>query len=136
VKLLEIAEASELWFRLHEWEPSEREIHLEEAFDIIDFHAAGSLETQFPVKVPQMRVRKLDITVPSGVEAPDGDSFRLYICLKGELAVDGCKVSEGGAVLVPADVLSWQLTPGASGAEVLEVTVDKIPEEQPWTTAE
>ena len=136
VKLLEIAEASELWFRLHEWEPSEREIHLEEAFDIIDFHAAGSLETQFPVNVPQMRVRKLDITVPSGVESPDGDSFRLYVCLKGSLDVDGCKVGEGGAVLVPADVLSWHLTPGADGAEVLEVTVDKIPEEQQWTTAE
>lgn len=136
VKLLEIAESSELWFRLHEWEPSDREIHLEEAFDLIDFHAAGSLETQFPVKVPQMRVRKLDITVPSGVESPDGDSFRLYVCLKGELAVDSCKVAEGGAVLVPADVLSWHMTPGADGAEVLEVTVEKIREEQPWTTAE
>ncbi|MBP5637574.1 MAG: class I mannose-6-phosphate isomerase [Bacteroidales bacterium] len=136
VKLLEIAESSELWFRLHEWEPSEREIHLEEAFDLIDFHAAGSLETQFPVKLPQMRVRKLNITVPSGVESPDGDSFRLYVSLKGSLNVDGCSIGEGGAVLVPADVLSWHLIPGADGTEVLEITVDKIPEEEPWTTAE
>ncbi len=136
VKLLEIAESSELWFRLHEWEPSEREIHLEEAFDLIDFHAAGSLETQFPVKLPQMRVRKLNITVPSGVESPDGDSFRLYVSLKGSLNVDGCSIGEGGAVLVPADVLSWHLTPGAGGAEVLEITVDKIPDQEPWTTAE
>lgn len=136
VKLLEIAESSELWFRLHEWEPSEREIHLEEAFDLIDFHAAGSLETQFPVKLPQMRVRKLNITVPSGVESPDGDSFRLYVSLKGSLDVDGCSIGEGGAVLVPADVLSWHLTPGAGGTEVLEITVDKIPDQEPWTTAE
>jgi mannose-6-phosphate isomerase len=136
VKLLEIAESSELWFRLHEWEPSEREIHLEEAFDLIDFHAAGSLETQFPVKLPQMRVRKLNITVPSGVESPDGDSFRLYVSLKGSLNVDGCSIGEGGAVLVPADVLSWHLIPGADGTEVLEITVDKIPDQEPWTTAE
>ena len=39
VRLLEVAESSELWFRLHAWGDEEAELHLEEAFDLID---AGS----------------------------------------------------------------------------------------------
>jgi len=37
VRLLEVAESSELWFRLHAWDDPEAELHLEEAFDLIDF---------------------------------------------------------------------------------------------------
>ena len=39
VRLLEVAESSELWFRLHAWGDAESELHLEEAFDLIDFKA-------------------------------------------------------------------------------------------------
>ena len=37
VTLLEVAESSELWFRLHDWGSEDREMHLEEAFDLLTF---------------------------------------------------------------------------------------------------
>ena len=137
VTLLEISEASEMWFRLYDWDASDRSIHLEEGFDLIDFHATDSLETNFPVTSPQLNVRRISLTDAAGVESPNGDSFRLYTCLKGSLQAGNSKISEGGVILVPADVLSWQLVPGEDGAELLEVSMDVKPQEdEQWTAAE
>jgi hypothetical protein len=126
-----------MWFRLYDWDASDRSIHLEEGFDLIDFHATDSLETAFPVTSPQLNVRRIMLTEPAGVESPDGDSFRLYTCLKGSLQAGNSKISEGGVILVPADVLSWQLVPGEGGADLLEVSMDVKPlEQEQWTAAE
>jgi len=137
VKLLEIAESSELWFRLYDWAEEPREMQVEEAFDIVNYNASDSLEVNLPLSTPQMSIRSLSVIAPSSVESPDGDTFRLYVCLKGELQVSGCHISEGGVALVPADLLTWTLTPGKEGADLLEVTIDKIPQpEEPWQKSE
>ena len=136
VKLLEIAESSELWFRLYDWNGGEREIHMEEAFDLIDFHAAGSLEVQFPVNTPQMNVRHYEVIAPTGMESPNGETFRMYVCLGGSLSVNDITIGPGGVILVPADLLSWKLEPGKDGADVLEVSYAKYEEKEQWEKSE
>lgn len=136
VKLLEVAESSELWFRLFDWNVGERELHLEEAFDLIDFHAAESLEVQFPVKTPQMNIRRYEVIAPTAVESPNGETFRLYVCLGGSVSVNGMTIAPGGAVLVPADMLSWHLSPGEGGADLLEVSIGKYEDKQQWEKSE
>ena len=59
VRLLEIAESSELWFRLHAWDDPEAELHLEEAFDLIDFKA---YRMPAPERDPEALAERIAVT--------------------------------------------------------------------------
>jgi len=137
VRLLEVAESSELWFRLHAWGDAESELHLEEAFDLIDFKAyrmprpsKGNPEAVMEklAVTPQFTVNK--IRLRDTVRVTDqGGSFRLYACVKGAGAVevegmDRLRFKEGDAVLVPAELKDFILTPADRGTLVLEVLLE------------
>ena len=137
VRLLEVAESSELWFRLHAWGDAESELHLEEAFDLIDFKAyrmprpsKGNPEAVMEklAVTPQFTVN--EIRLRDTVRVTDqGGSFRLYACVKGAGAVevegmDRLPFKEGDAVLVPAELKDFILTPADRGTLVLEVLLE------------
>ena len=137
VRLLEVAESSELWFRLHAWGDAESELHLEEAFDLIDFKAyrmprpsKGNPEAVMEklAVTPQFTVN--EIRLRDTVRVTDqGGSFRLYACVKGTGAVevegmDRLRFKEGDAVLVPAELKDFILTPADRGTLVLEVLLE------------
>ena len=137
VRLLEVAESSELWFRLHAWGDAESERHLEEAFDLIDFKAyrmprpsKGNPEAVMEklAVTPQFTVN--EIRLRDTVRVTDqGGSFRLYACVKGAGAVevegmDRLRFKEGDAVLVPAELKDFILTPADRGTLVLEVLLE------------
>ena len=137
VRLLEVAESSELWFRLHAWGDAESELHLEEAFDLIDFKAyrmprpsKGNPEAVMEklAVTPQFTVN--EIRLRDTVRVTDqGGSFRLYACVKGAGAVevegmDRLRFKEGDAVLVPAELKDFILTPADRGTLVLEVLLE------------
>jgi len=137
VRLLEVAESSELWFRLHAWGDAESELHLEEAFDLIDFKA---YRMPRPVKGnPEAVTEKLAVTPQFTVNAirlrdavrvtDQGGSFRLYACVHGAGAVevdgmDRLRFREGDAVLVPAELKDFILAPTDRDTLVLEVLLE------------
>ena len=137
VRLLEVAESSELWFRLHAWGDTESELHLEEAFDLIDFKAyrmprpsKGNPEAVMEklAVTPQFTVN--EIRLRDTVRVTDqGGSFRLYACVKGAGAVevdgmDRLRFKEGDAVLVPAELKDFVLAPTDRDTLVLEALLE------------
>ena len=137
VRLLEVAESSELWFRLHAWGDTESELHLEEAFDLIDFKAyrmprpsKGNPEAVMEklAVTPQFTVN--EIRLRDAVRVTDqGGSFRMYACVKGAGAVevegmDRLRFKEGDAVLVPAELKDFVLVPTDRDTLVLEALLE------------
>lgn len=137
VRLLEVAESSELWFRLHAWGDTESELHLEEAFDLIDFKAyrmprpsKGNPEAVMEklAVTPQFTVN--EIRLRDAVRVTDqGGSFRLYACVRGAGAVevdgmDRLRFKEGDAVLVPAELKDFVLAPTDRDTLVLEALLE------------
>ena len=89
VRLLEVAESSELWFRLHAWDDPEAELHLEEAFDLIDFKpyrvaaAKGDPEavTEKIAVTPQLReFPALRLRERRGLAGGGGDDTASFPC--------------------------------------------------------
>ena len=137
VRLLEIAECSELWFRLHAWDDLESELHLEEAFDLIDFKAyrmpAAEADpealTEKIAVTPQFTVTEIRLRNAMRVGAENNGSFLLYACVKGagSLEVEGMNplfFHAGDAVLVPAEIQQFTLTPEAVGTLLLEASLE------------
>ena len=137
VKLLEVAECSELWFRLHDWGGSERELHLEEAIDLIDFRAWKNVLPQNGTTVPQFGLQKIELKEPlqnssEGLE----DTFLLYIGLSGSAVIDvpdegKVSIKKGEVVLIPAETDKFFLIPSDRDTVLLEVRMDPRPEEEP-----
>lgn len=130
VTLLEVAEASELCFRLYDWGSPERESHLEEAFDLVDFSAWRKADTAVSNTVVteafSARMLPLDQALTSRRE-PD-DCFLLYIGLRGTavLRADGksYEIQTGEVLLVPAEVGGFDLLPSGKDVCLLEVRID------------
>ena len=137
VRLLEVAESSELWFRLHAWDDPEAELHLEEAFDLIDFKpyrvaaAKGDPEavTEKIAVTPQFSVSEIRLMNPVRIGADNNGSFLLYACVKGagSLSVEGgspLPFRAGDAIVVPAEIQQFTLAPEAHDTLLLEVSLE------------
>ncbi|MBQ9192916.1 MAG: hypothetical protein IJ156_04275 [Bacteroidales bacterium] len=136
VRLLEVAESSELWFRLHAWNDPESELHLEEAFDLIDFKAwrmprsKGNPEAVMEklAVTPQFTVSEIRLRDPLRI-TDQGGSFRLYACVRGAGAVeaegmDALRFQGGDAVLVPAELKNFILAPTDRDTLLLEAILE------------
>ena len=136
VTLVEIAEASELWFRLYDWGKEDRELHLEEAFDLIDFQryrvARNKQEDSAIAITPQFTINKIGLTQPLKSTRDEDDTFLLYYCTKGKADIQAdqvnYKMKEGDVILVPAETNEFFLLPETQDAELLEVRMDPRPE--------
>jgi len=157
VTLVEIAEASELWFRLYDWGKEDRELHLEEAFDLIDFqryrvrremadqvghdgnqvghdgNQVGHDGNDSAIAItPQFTINKIGLTQPLKSTRDEDDTFLLYYCTKGKADIQAdqvnYKMKEGDVILVPAEANEFFLLPETPDAELLEVRMDPRPE--------
>ena len=136
VKLLEVAECSELWFRLHDWGATERELHLEEAFDLLDLgpwkNPARPAADGLLAATPQFTVNEIALSQALQSHRADGDTFLLYIAVKGSATVQAAgknyALKTGEVILVPAEVTDFFLLPGAPDTRLLEVRMDPRPE--------
>lgn len=131
VTLLEVAEASELWFRLYDWDRQDRELHLEEAFDLIDFAgktAARAGDDGLLAATDQFTIHRIGLKEPLKSHRDQDDTFLLYLCVKGELALqaDGkdFQAKPGELILVPAEVTDFFLMPAEKDTVLLEVRMD------------
>ena len=141
VRLLEVAESSELWFRLHAWGDEELELHLEDAFDLIDFKAYRvpkakanpEAVTESIAVTPQFSVNEIRLKDPVRI-SDQGGSFRLYACVKGAGSVqaegmDNLRFRAGDAVLVPAELKDFILAPTDRETLLLEALLEPRHEE-------
>ncbi len=132
VTLLEIAECSELWFRLWDWGSREREMHLEEAFDVIDFRGRAQAGTG-SITTPQFTVNRIALSQALKSTRDEDDTFLLYVCTKGAAQLQAEKtpysIKQGELILVPAEVSEFFLLPEAPDTELLEVRMDPRQEE-------
>jgi len=130
VKLLEIAEASELGFRLYDWGSAEREHHLEEAIDLIDFKAWRKPETGKGTALavtPQFTVNKIKLLEPLKSHASEEDSFLIYVCTAGAAVLKAEKpytLKTGDVLLIPSEVTDFFLVPTEADTVLLEVRMD------------
>ena len=139
VTLLEIAECSELWFRLYDWDRQDRELHLEEAFDLIDWRSfAGAQDDKGAghdkkagrdsLVTPQFTVNRFALTQPLKSTRDEDDTFLLYYCTKGSALLQAAQVNyalrQGDLLLVPAETTEFFLMPDARDTELLEVRMD------------
>ena len=135
VTLIEIAECSELWFRLYDWGKEERELHLEEAFDLIDFKSSRvkPMDLKETIATPQFTVSKFPLTQALKSTRDEDDTFLLYFCTKGAAVIQADKVNyqlkAGDLLLVPAETAEFFLLPDGSDTELLEVRMDPREEE-------
>ncbi len=133
VILTEIAESSELWFRLHDWDREDREIHLEEAFDLIDFRAKTAKVPQGDLlaATPQFTIHRIELSQALKSHRGEEDTFLIYLCINGSMSIQvndktwGAKAGE--LVMLPSDVTDFFLVPSAKDTVLLEVRMDPHP---------
>lgn len=134
VKLLEIAESSELGFRLYDGNPGEREIHLEEALDLIDLNAyrrPEKGEEGLLAATPQFTVHQLLLREALKSHSSGEDSFLIYICTAGAAilrAEADYSLKAGDVLLVPSEVTDFLLFPTRADTRLLEVRLDPRPD--------
>ena len=141
VTLLEIAESSELCFRLHDWGATDRELHLEEAFDLIDL-GHWTRQPRFPegilAQIPQFTVSRIALQDVLKSHRDLEDTFLIYICVEGDAILRAgetdFRIRKGELVLVPAEVTDFYLMPAAQHTVLLEVRMDPRLEPDPLST--
>ena len=130
VTLIEIAECSELWFRLYDWGKQDREQHLEEAFDLIDFKRSLDFarDDKESIVTPQFTVNRFALTQALKSTRDEDDTFLLYYCTKGAAVIQADKVNyqlkQGDLLLIPAETNEFFLLPETSDAQLMEVRMD------------
>lgn len=161
--IAEIQESSDLAFRLYDWgrelnPDTARPIHLEEAIDVIDYHAFdSSLYRKGPLwgeeaahehgpvvslmEGPEFNVSKLILTDPLHIYTEKFESFIVYICMEGaasiqvpatkengEAYMENYEFAKGETVLIPAELPDFYLVPRDRSTVLLEAVVR--PEEE------
>ena len=151
LKIIEVSEASDLFFRIHGWD-SNKELHLEEAFDLVDFrkwdrkaglrHLAGGKEITEPVaQCPQFAVTLFRVKDPLRVSREETDGFLIYTCVRGSVLLkvedgDSYPLKAGETLLVPDEVGDFYLIPEETGTELLETLLPERKAEEPQPEAE
>ena len=142
LRIVEIAEASDLFFRIHDWGAG-KELHLEEAFDLVDFRpwekslltrtGGGKEATQKLVGIPQMEVSLFRLANPVHVFQEESESFLLYTCVAGSALLQLPSTGDqtqytlhaGEALLVPEEVEEFFLIPSGQDTQLLETMIPR-----------
>ena len=140
VVVAEIQQSSDITYRIYDYKRkddngNERELHTEQAMDVIDFTASKQPKTFYsPVLNETTPLIKCDYFTTNMVHFNKRiernyatlDSFVAYMCLEGNFTIDfeGDKttVSKGDTVLIPASIDELVLMPD-SDVTLLEVYV-------------
>ncbi|MBR5384278.1 MAG: class I mannose-6-phosphate isomerase [Bacteroidales bacterium] len=158
VGIIEISESSELFFRLCDWgrehnNATAREMHLEEAIDLIDFKAykapaspeAGETFSRRLAVTDQFTISELPLPKALEIGTEGYESFILYTCVSGSAMVqvrteegkDNWPVRPGEVILIPDEIENFTLIPAESGTVLLETVITPRPaEDQPEETTE
>jgi len=139
ILLAEIQQTSDTTYRIYDWDRIgvdgiPRDLHIAEALDAIDFNVYKNYKTEY--KTEQNKTSKILKTIhfTTNVLQFDShmqkdyseiDSFVIYICLEGKIAVNSNETVEleaGEAILIPNSLNIVELIP-ENGAKILEVYI-------------
>ena len=148
--LAEIQESSDLTFRLYDWgresDPATaREMHLEEAIDLIDYseykrpeaphehgHEHGHIHvSETLADCPEFTVTKINLTDPLHIYTEKFGCFIIYICIEGEASVQvpwkentgNYILKKGEVILIPAEMKDFFIIPSDRDTVLLEAFV-------------
>jgi mannose-6-phosphate isomerase len=141
IQLVEIQQTSDITYRMYDWDRKDsngkpRELHTELASEAIDFdanpiakHSISILNNKLQKLVSEkyFTVNRLAFNELVEREFVDVETFRIYICLEGEVDIvceqqSPVNISAGEVVLIPAIINSVALSP-KKYTKVLEVFV-------------
>ncbi len=141
ILLAEIQQASDITYRIYDFnrkdkDGNSRELHVEQAMDVIDYKVPESYKTKYSVstnKVSKVVESRYFITgiieadKPIGLDYYHLDSFVIFICIDGKAEIvygDGLKVdiNKGETALIPAELKQINLVP-VNKTRILEVYI-------------
>lgn len=145
VFMAEIQQASDITLRLYDWgkenDPvTAREIHLEEAIDIINYDPSQQ-DTYYLKSNDQERIltdneyftiREYKISGKKSVSPSLFESFIIYVCIEGAIVVKSEDsmyhetLTRGETILVPASSPDLELTSTWKESKILEVYIENI----------
>ena len=141
VVVAEIQQCSDITYRIYDYkrtddQGNERELHTEQAVDVINFAASKNPKTVYNISVNEItplveceyfttNILRFDAPVTRNYGTLD--SFVAYMCLEGDFVIEyeGEKttVNKGDTVLVPASIDEVGLIPDSNQVTLLEVYV-------------
>lgn len=141
VLLAEIQEASDITFRIFDWNRVDamgnpRELHTEEAIQVLDFKQEKPFKIEYEeqmnasttvVRSEFFNLNMITLDKPIQKMYMKIDSFILYICLEGEVhfVSDGIheEVKKGECILIPASIPDMNIVP-TEKSKLMEVYMD------------
>jgi mannose-6-phosphate isomerase len=129
VVVAEIQQSSDITYRIYDYNRkddngNERELHTEQALDVINFSASKNPKTDYHahlneitklVECDYFTTNILRVTEPSNRNYGSLDSFVVYMCLEGNLEIEFNSektiVNKGDTVLIPACIDELGLIP-------------------------
>lgn len=143
ILLAEIQQTSDITYRIYDYdrrdkEGNPRELHTELALDAIDFTIHPEYKTSYEVEVNEsvelvkckyFTTSMLELNRAVEKDYNELDSFVIFICLEGSVAVETESGNEilamGETILIPASIESVTLKPKSSSVKLLEVTIQE-----------
>jgi mannose-6-phosphate isomerase len=140
ILLAEIQQSSDLTYRINDFgrkgdDGLERELHLDESMDALNFSKEEKFESRFDriendaisiVDSPYFKTNRLTLDKDFELNYPSDDSFRILICIEGKGELKGdfetLKMEKGDCFLIPAVLNSLQLKP-SDNIELLECQI-------------
>jgi len=129
VLVAEIQQSSDITYRIYDYKRTddngnERDLHTEEALDVIDFSASKDPKTKYQAKVNEstnliscdyFTTNIIQIDKPINLNYATLDSFVVYMCMEGDMLIisegEKLKVSKGDTILIPASLNELVLIP-------------------------
>jgi mannose-6-phosphate isomerase len=129
ILLAEIQQSSDVTYRIYDFDRidsqgNKRDLHVEEAMDVIDFEKHEHYKTPYEnamneviplVRSPHFQTHKMQLTSPMKRDLKAIDSFIIYICIEGQGTIRAgagdTPICKGECLLVPAAVADISLEP-------------------------
>lgn len=142
--IAEIQQTSDVTYRIDDFgredaEGNRRELHFEQAIDVLDFECYDDYKTKYQDQIDRrtqlvscsyFETNKLKLTSEFVVDNNVTKNFKIYIGLSGKAEITGefdhVEVEAGQVVLIPALINSFKVKPIAKQVELLETYVPEI----------
>lgn len=141
ILLAEIQQSSDITYRIYDWDRKDssgnsRELHTEEAIDVIDFEYHKDYKTSYPRKTNEsvtigdckyFTTNLLEFDKRVEKDMNHIDSFVIYMCTGGNVSIltpgnKGVEMKKGETVLLPAEIKNVILMPQEK-SQLLEVYI-------------
>lgn len=135
--IAEIQQTSDITYRIYDFDRvdkdgKQRELHVEEALDAIDFSKPEQLKSEYEtvpnqavpiVSTPYFSTNKLILDQPKTINRTALDCFKVYIAVGGAGKIEGEPIKFGEVVLVPACMKKYAIEPDGE-LELLETYIE------------